>query len=76
MKNMPVLGTYNQEDELLPEYDFDYRKARSNRFAAQMEQEPVIVILDPDVAQVFKSPEAVNTILRTLIRGMSEVTQG
>jgi len=73
MKNMPISGTFDQENDLLPEYEFDYQKARSNRFAAQMEQEPVIAILDPDVAQFFKSSESVNKILRVLIEAMPGV---
>lgn len=57
-------------DDMLPEYDFDYRKARPNRFAAQMDQERPVVFLDPDVAEVFTTPESVNTVLRALITSM------
>jgi hypothetical protein len=54
-------------DDLLPEYDFDYSKARPNRFANQTQKFPVTVTLDPDVAEVFTTSEAVNHALRALI---------
>jgi len=49
------------------EYRFDYRKAKTNRFAARMKDEPLIVIIEPDVAKVFTSSEQVNKALRALI---------
>jgi hypothetical protein len=53
-------------DELRPEYRFDYAKARPNRFAKRMDRSRV-VILEPDVARVFRTPESVNKALRALI---------
>jgi hypothetical protein len=52
------------------EYRFDYRKAKPNRFAARMKDEPLIVLIEPDIAKVFKSPEQVNKALRALISAM------
>ena len=57
-------------DDLLPEYKFDYRKARPNRFASRIAKDRLIVILDPDVSKVFTTPESVNTALRALITAM------
>jgi hypothetical protein len=54
-------------DEALSEYDFDYKKAKPNRFAGRISKERVVVLLDPDVSQVFTTPESVNTVLRALI---------
>lgn len=54
------------------EYRFDYKKAKPNRFAAQMKDEPLIVMIEPDVAKVFKSSEQVNKALRALISAMPE----
>jgi hypothetical protein len=54
-------------DEFRAEYRFDYSKARPNRFAAGIKKEAVSVILDPDVAAVFHSSEAVNAFLRSVI---------
>jgi hypothetical protein len=57
-------------EEMLPEYRFDYKKARPNRFAARIKQGSRAVVLDPDVAKVFTTPESVNGVLRALIRTM------
>jgi hypothetical protein len=57
-------------DELLPKYKFDYRKAKPNRFA--LEEDQRVVILDPDVAEYFKDSESVNRILRALIGNMPQ----
>jgi hypothetical protein len=56
--------------EMRPEYHFDYSRAKPNRFAGRLEQDALVVILDPDVAEVFTTPEAVNTALRALIAAM------
>jgi hypothetical protein len=50
-----------QSDPLKPEYRFNYGEAKPNRFAARIRKGSVAVLLDPDIAQVFKSPESVNT---------------
>jgi hypothetical protein len=52
------------------EYKFDYKKARSNRFAGRMKDSPLVVIVDPDVAKVFTSAEQVNKALRAIISAM------
>lgn len=57
-------------DELESEYDFDYSKARRNRFAQRANQDSMVVTLDHDVAQVFTSAEHVNAILRAIIQNM------
>lgn len=53
------------QDTLLPEYDFDYTKAKPNRFAAS--QRARTVVLDEDVAQVFTTAESVNKVSRALL---------
>jgi hypothetical protein len=63
----------NTADELQPEYDFDYRKARPNRFAGQVDKSQVVVMLDPDISEVFTTPESVNAVLRALIKTMPTV---
>jgi hypothetical protein len=57
-------------DDLRDEYRFDYRKAKPNRFAAAMSEGTVAVVLERDVAAVFKSSEAVNSFLRSAISAM------
>lgn len=49
------------------EYAFDYRKARPNRFAARMQGVVRTVVLDPDVAAVFRTSKSVNDLLRSVI---------
>lgn len=57
-------------DDLREHYDFDYSKSRPNRFAAKGSDDVVAVVLDPDVAAVFRSSQAVNTFLRSAISAM------
>ena len=60
----------NEPEEMLPEYKFDYKKARPNRFAGKVSCERVVVMLDADVSQVSTTPEAVNTVLRALVAAL------
>ena len=62
-------------DDLRDHYDFDYSKARSNRFASRFSRESVIVVLEPDVANVFHTSEAVNAFLRSAIAAMPQADQ-
>ena len=55
-----------QGGELKPEYRFDYSQAKPNRFAGRASDQ-VVVLLDPDVAQVFTDPAAVNAALRAIL---------
>jgi len=54
------------ENDLRPEYDFDYSKAKPNRFAAKLKKGGRLVVLDPEVAAVFQDSKKVNQALRTL----------
>jgi hypothetical protein len=56
-----------RRDTLSSEYRLDYSKSKPNRFAAKMSEGTVAVVLEPDVAAVFKSSEAVNALLRSII---------
>ena len=55
---------------LRAEYRFDYAKARPNRFATRIRPGAVAVMLDPDVARVFKNAETVNGVLRAVAAAM------
>ncbi len=57
-------------DELRPEYEFDYRQAKPNRFAAGLKKGGRMVVLDPEVAEVFRSSQDVNAVLRALLQTM------
>jgi len=54
-----------EQDDMLPEYNFDYSKAKRNRFANN--QVLVTVTLDADVAKVFTNSESVNKALRAIL---------
>ena len=58
------------------EYQFDYNKAKPNRFASQIGQDQLMIVLDPDVAAVFKTSESVNQVLRAIITSMSKIEKG
>ena len=57
-----------EQDDLLPEYRFDYGRAKPNRFADAAAKTGLTVVLDEDVAEVFTTPESVNKALRALIQ--------
>lgn len=53
-----------EAEEMLPEYDFSggVRGKYANRFA----EGTIMVVLDPDVAELFPDPKSVNETLRAL----------
>jgi hypothetical protein len=71
MKKTPTTKP-RKVQEMAPEYHFDYKKAKPNRFAARMKDEPLVVMIEPDVAKVFTSAEQVNKALRALISAIPE----
>ena len=63
-----------ESDDLKAHYDFDYSKAKPNRFAARLAQERLMVVLEPDVATVFPTSEAVNEALRVLAAAVKNLS--
>ena len=53
-------------EEILPEYDFS--RARSNKYASRYQKGGLVVTLDPEVVSVFPTADAVNRTLRSLAR--------
>jgi hypothetical protein len=45
---------------------YDFSKGIKGKYAAKYKTGTNIVLLDPDVAKVFKTPRAVNQALRSL----------
>lgn len=68
MSNIDIGNASN--DELPEEIQFDYTKAKPNRFADRLKDQQILVALDPDVAAVFGNAETVNRVLRALIETM------
>lgn len=60
----------NTVDDMKPEYDLDYRKAKSNRFIGQTSENRLVVLLDPDISEIFATPDSVNKVLRALVNNM------
>lgn len=59
-----------RSEEMQPEYDFDYSKAKPNRFAGRIAKDRTVVLLDPEVSKVFTDSESVNAALRALITAL------
>lgn len=56
------------QDELRPEYDFDYSKAvRGKYYKKLMKEGSNVVVLEPDVAKAFHDSASVNEALRSLL---------
>jgi hypothetical protein len=63
---MKSTSSKQPRDELREEYALDYAKSKPNRFAAKLKG-TTVVVLQPDVAEVFQSSKAVNDLLRSAI---------
>ena len=71
MKNTPATKNLKADPkDIRSEYRLDYSKAKPNRFAAKMAMGTIAIVLEPDVASVFKSSESVNSLLRSVIGAM------
>jgi len=56
------------QDDLRPEYNFDYSKAvRGKYYKRLIEEGSNIIVLEPDVAKAFHDSAAVNEALRSLL---------
>ena len=56
------------QDELRPEYNFDYSKAvRGKYYKKLMDEGANVVVLEPDVAKAFHDSASVNEALRSLL---------
>ena len=60
----------NENEDMLAEYHFDYSKARPNRFAQGIAEGSLVVVLEPELAQVFRTPEQVKAILKAIAQAM------
>lgn len=69
MKNTMKADSKHADDsgDMRPEYRFDYSKGQPNRFAGRVSPERVVIVLDPDVAEVFTDGETVNAALRAIL---------
>ena len=75
MKKQKDKAVTMEEHPLLEHYTFDYSKAKPNRFAGRISEESVMVVLEPDVAVVFNTSEAVNEALRVFLRALTNMPE-
>jgi hypothetical protein len=59
------------ETEMRPEYDFS--KGVRGKYFQRYRKGDNVILLEPDVARVFKNSEAVNEALRGLLKVASQV---
>jgi hypothetical protein len=62
-------------DELRVEYQFDYSKAKPNRFAAGLQKGGRLVVLDPEVAATFQESQTVNAVHKALLKTMPHLPE-
>lgn len=74
-KTATAKKTKRNANGLQAEYRFDYSKAKSNRFAARFQEGSRVVVLDPDIARFFTTPDSVNAVLRALLETMPRATK-
>jgi hypothetical protein len=55
------------EDDLRPEYDFDFSKGVRGKYYEEYMRSSNVVVLEPDVAAAFQCSEAVNAALRSML---------
>lgn len=61
-------------NELRPEYEFDYSKAERGKYYQRLLKEGAnIVVLEPDVAKVFRDSATVNAALRVMLKAGQSV---
>ena len=61
---MRRVGSREDPEEMLPEYDFS--GGVRGKYAGRFTKDTIMVVLDPDVAEVFPDPKSVNEALRAL----------
>ena len=74
MKNEKRIKANHRDEDIRKEYKIDYGKSRPNRFAKIAQEELLVVMVDADVAQVFRTSEAVNQALRALITAIPDTS--
>jgi hypothetical protein len=68
VKSRKAASRRSGKDGLRPEYDFS--RARPNKYAARYAKGSIVITLDPDVAAVFPGASEANDALRVLARAM------
>jgi hypothetical protein len=61
-------STRIKDDEMTMRDEYDFTNAVRGKYAKKFAKGTNIVVLDPDVAKVFRNSKEVNEILRTISR--------
>jgi hypothetical protein len=69
-KTESVRGKRRSREDMLEEYDFS--RARPNKYAPRYARNTLVVALDPDVAAMFPGARQVNEALGALARVMKK----
>jgi hypothetical protein len=75
MKKKAKVRRGSGTDDLRKEYRFDYRRAKPNRFAPRFQEGSIAVVLEPDVASVFRTSESVNVLLRSVLAAIPKTVR-
>jgi hypothetical protein len=68
-KNMRKVKNNQSNDELRPEYDFDFSKAVTGKYyGTLLKERSIVIILEPDLAESFHDSVSVNKALRLLLK--------
>lgn len=59
-----------KNNDMKDEYDFDYSKAKPNRFANLVKEKVILYPIDEDVAKVFQNADEANNALRSIINAI------
>ena len=65
MRQEKISMTVEEENEMLPEYDFS--KGVRGKYARRYAEGTNVVVLSPDLARFFPDSESVNRALRALV---------
>ncbi len=61
-------NTNLMDDDLRPEYEFDFSKAERGRYARRLKSEGSnLVLVEADLAEAFPDSASVNTALRSVL---------
>ena len=63
------------DDDLRPEYEFDFSQGERGRYFKRLLQDGAnVIVLEPDIAKAFRDSAAVNNALRALLAVAREST--
>jgi hypothetical protein len=68
------MNAEESQDELKPEYDFDFSKAVRGKYYHHYLDSSNVIVLEPDVAAAFHNSAAVNQALRAMLQFVNQTS--